>query len=92
MGRDQFFNAGQVEALGAGRMLTADSTSDAIAQAAKDILGDDRYLTGAKQMAVAMRGYGGAAQAAAALEALAIHVHSTPPPEQRSNTLSARGD
>ena len=71
MGRDQFFNAGQVEALGAGRMLPPDSTSDAIAQAATDILGDDRYQAGAKQMAVAMGGYGGAAQAAAALEALA---------------------
>ena len=71
MGRDQFFNAGQVEALGAGRMLPPDSTSDAIAQAATDILGDDRYQAGAKQMAVAMGSYGGAAQAAAALEALA---------------------
>ena len=71
MGRDQFFNAEQVQALGAGRMLMPDSSSDAIAQAATDILGDDRFKAGAKQMAVAIGGYGGAAAAAAALESLA---------------------
>jgi len=71
MGRDQFFNAGQVQALGAGRMVMPDSSSDAIAQAAADILGDDRFKAAAKEMAAAMRGYGGAAQAAAALEGLA---------------------
>ncbi|HEY5858104.1 MAG TPA: nucleotide disphospho-sugar-binding domain-containing protein [Aldersonia sp.] len=32
MGRDQFFNAEQVQALGAGRMLRPDSSSDAIAR------------------------------------------------------------
>jgi UDP:flavonoid glycosyltransferase YjiC (YdhE family) len=71
MGRDQFFNAEQVQALGAGRMLMSDSSSDAIAQAATDILGDDRFKAGAKQMAVTIGGYGGASEAAAALEALA---------------------
>lgn len=71
MGRDQFFNAQQVQALGAGRMLMPDSSSDAIAQAATDILRDDRYKAGAKQMAIAIGGYGGAAAAAAALESLA---------------------
>ena len=71
MGRDQFFNAEQVQALGAGRMLMPDSSSEAIAQAATDILGDDRFTAGAKQMAVAIGGYGGAAAAAAALESLA---------------------
>ena len=71
MGRDQFFNAEQVQALGAGRMLMPDSSSEAIAQAATDILEDDRFKAGAKQMAVAIGGYGGAAQAAAALESLA---------------------
>lgn len=70
MGRDQFFNAERVQALGAGRMLMPDSSSDEIAQAATDILGDDRFKAGAKQMAVAIGGYGGAADAAAALEAL----------------------
>ena len=70
MGRDQFFNAEQVEALGAGRMLMADSSSDDIARAAADILEDDRFKAGAKQMAVAIGGYGGATEAATALEAL----------------------
>jgi UDP:flavonoid glycosyltransferase YjiC (YdhE family) len=71
MGRDQFFNAEQVHALGAGRVLMPDSTSDAIAQAAMDILGDGRFEAGAKQLAVAISGYGGATEAAVALEALA---------------------
>ncbi len=71
MGRDQFFNAEQVQALGAGLMLMPDSSSEAIAQAAMDILGDDRFTAGAKQMAVAIGGYGGASAAAAALESLA---------------------
>ena len=71
MGRDQFFNAERVQDLGAGRMLMPDAGSDAIAQAAKDILADDRFTAGAKQMADAIGGYGGAARAAAALETLA---------------------
>jgi MGT family glycosyltransferase len=71
MGRDQFFNAEQVQTLGAGRMLMPDSSSDEIAQAATDILGNDRFKAGAKQMAVAIVNYGGATEAAAAIEALA---------------------
>ena len=71
LGRDQFFNAEQVQALGAGRMLMPDASSEAIAQAATDILADDRFKAGAKQMAVTIGGYGGAAAAATALESLA---------------------
>jgi MGT family glycosyltransferase len=71
MGRDQFFNAEQVQALGAGRMLMPDSSSEVIGQAAADVLEDDRFKAGAKQLAVAIGGYGGAAQAAATLEGLA---------------------
>jgi MGT family glycosyltransferase len=71
MGRDQFFNAEQVQVLGAGRMLMPDSSSEVIAEAAADVLEDDRFKEGAKQLAVAISGYGGAAQAAAALEGLA---------------------
>jgi UDP:flavonoid glycosyltransferase YjiC (YdhE family) len=70
MGRDQFFNAEQVQTLGAGRMLMPDSSSAAIAQAATDILEDDRFKAHAKQMAVTISGYGGATTAAAALESL----------------------
>ena len=71
MGRDQFFNADQVQALGAGRTLMSDSSSDAIAQAAMDILRDDRFTAGAQRLAVAIGGCGGAAEAAVALETLA---------------------
>lgn len=71
MGRDQFFNASRVEALGVGRMLMPDSSSDAIAQIATDILADDRLKAGAEHMALVIASYGGAAQAVAALEALA---------------------
>ncbi len=71
MGRDQFFNAERVQTLGAGRMLMPDSTSvGEIANAAADILDDDRFKAGAKQMEVAIGGYGGAAEAATALEGL----------------------
>ena len=70
MGRDQFFNAERVQELGAGRMLMPDSDSDAIAAAATEILLDGRYTDSAKRMAVVISGYGGAAQAADALEAL----------------------
>jgi UDP:flavonoid glycosyltransferase YjiC (YdhE family) len=71
MGRDQYFNAERVQTLGAGRMLTPDADSDAIALAAKDILADTRFTAEAKRMADAIGGYGGAARAAVALEALA---------------------
>jgi MGT family glycosyltransferase len=70
MGRDQFFNAEQVHALGAGRLLMPDSSSDAIAQAATDVLADARFTGGARRMAGVIRGYGGAQQAADALESL----------------------
>jgi UDP:flavonoid glycosyltransferase YjiC (YdhE family) len=71
MGRDQFFNAERVQTLGAGRMLMPDADSDAIALAAKDLLADSRFTAQAKRMADAIGGYGSAAQAAVALEALA---------------------
>jgi len=70
MGRDQFFNAGRVQELGAGRMLMPDSDSDAIAEAATDILLDGRFTDCAKRMGSAISGYGGAGQGATALEAL----------------------
>jgi UDP:flavonoid glycosyltransferase YjiC (YdhE family) len=70
MGRDQFFNAEQVQALGAGRLLMPDSSSDAIARAATDDLADARFTGGARRLAGVIRGYGGAQQAADALESL----------------------
>jgi UDP:flavonoid glycosyltransferase YjiC (YdhE family) len=74
VGRDQFFNAEHVQNLGAGRMLMPDSSSDVIAQAAMDILRDDRFTVAATRMAVAIGGCGGALQAAVALETLAAPV------------------
>jgi UDP:flavonoid glycosyltransferase YjiC (YdhE family) len=71
MGRDQFFNAERVEAVGAGRMIMPDSSSATIAQAATDILENDYFQAGAKRMAIVIHGYGGAVEAVAALEALA---------------------
>lgn len=71
MGRDQFFNAERVEVLGAGRMLMPDSSSEAIAQAATEILSHEHFTAGAKHMATALGGYGGAAAAVTALQSLA---------------------
>lgn len=71
MGRDQFFNAERVQELGAGRMLMPEADSGAITLAATDMLADSRFRAGAKRMADAIGAYGGATQAAAALEALA---------------------
>jgi MGT family glycosyltransferase len=71
MGRDQFYNAERVRLLGAGRTLLPEcSSASAIAQAATEILGDDCYKAAAMRMAQALADYGGAAEAAAALEAL----------------------
>ena len=58
MGRDQFFNAERVQDLGAGRMLMPDADSDAIAFAAKDMLADSRFTSGAKRMADVIGGPG----------------------------------
>jgi UDP:flavonoid glycosyltransferase YjiC (YdhE family) len=79
MGRDQFFNAEQVQNLGAGRMLMPDSSSEAIAQAAMEILGDDRFKAGAQQMAAVIGGCGGAGEAVAALQTLAASVVAATP-------------
>lgn len=70
IGRDQFFNAARVEALGAGRMLMPGSGSETIAETAMQILTDERFRLAADRMALAIGAYGGAAQAVAALEAL----------------------
>lgn len=71
MGRDQFFNAEQVQALGAGRMLMPDSDIAGIRDAARGVLGDATCRTAAKQMALTISGYGGAAEAVTVLERLA---------------------
>ncbi|MGY0498720.1 glycosyltransferase [Nocardia sp. FBN12] len=70
MGRDQFFNAEQVHTLGAGLTLMPDASSEVIAQAAAQILGDSGFASAAKQLAVTISDYGGAAQAVTVIEAL----------------------
>jgi MGT family glycosyltransferase len=70
MGRDQFFNAEQVQSLGAGRMLMPDADVSAITEAARGILDDASCRAAAKQMAITISGYGGAADAVTALERL----------------------
>jgi UDP:flavonoid glycosyltransferase YjiC (YdhE family) len=71
LGRDQFFNAECVVAMGAGRALMPDADTDAIAAAATSILGDDEIRAGAKRAAVTFANYGGTTAAVAELESLA---------------------
>jgi UDP:flavonoid glycosyltransferase YjiC (YdhE family) len=71
MGRDQFFNAEQAQALGAGRILPADADAATIADVAREILGDGSFTEAAKQMSIAIGAYGGAADATKELGAIA---------------------
>ena len=72
MGRDQFYNAAQVEALGAGRMIPADTDAGAVAGAVEALLGADSTVRdGAKRVAQIIAGYRGADAAADELERLA---------------------
>jgi UDP:flavonoid glycosyltransferase YjiC (YdhE family) len=75
MGRDQFFNAEHVVALGAGLMLSPDAEPAAIAGAASTVLGDVRFHDAARQMAVTIGTYGGAVGAVNELEALSRRAH-----------------
>jgi UDP:flavonoid glycosyltransferase YjiC (YdhE family) len=70
MGRDQFFNASRVEALGAGRMLPPNADDATIVDAARDLLGDDPARAGAKRLAAVIAGYGGAKDAVREIEAV----------------------
>lgn len=73
MGRDQFFNAGRVEALDAGRTIDADADPDTIAVLAQQMLQDPVVRDGAKSMANTLARYGGARDALAELELLVRH-------------------
>ncbi len=72
MGRDQFFNAERVTALGAGLMLPPDSTAAAVASVAATVLDDPRFQGAAQQLAATISSYAGAAGAMTALEALTL--------------------
>ena len=68
MGRDQFFNAEQVQRLHAGRMLMPDVDANTIADAARDVLADESHQAAARSMATTIASYGGCSQAVQALE------------------------
>lgn len=72
MGRNQFFNASRVQALGAGTTISSDSEADRIAEAVGALL-DERSAArdGAKRMAAVISGYGGASDAADEIERVA---------------------
>jgi UDP:flavonoid glycosyltransferase YjiC (YdhE family) len=71
MGRDQFFNAEMVQALGAGRMLMPDADPATIAEATRAVLNDAAFGVAAKRMAGTIADCSGATGAVAALEGLA---------------------
>jgi UDP:flavonoid glycosyltransferase YjiC (YdhE family) len=70
IGRDQFFNAARVEAVGAGRTLPPASDAPTIAAAAAAALKDSDAAAGAQRMARIIAGYGGGAAAVERLEDL----------------------
>lgn len=70
MGRDQFFNAGRVAQLGAGRIVAFDADAQSISSAVRGVLDDSSSRDGAKRMANVIAGYGGATTAVAELEGL----------------------
>jgi len=71
LGRDQFFNAARVEALGAGRTIGADADADTIGQAIRALLRDETARAAAKRMADAITVYRNGESAIAELAALA---------------------
>jgi MGT family glycosyltransferase len=71
MGRDQFFNAARVAALGAGRTLPLDAPAGAIAAATEAMLADEGARQAAGGFAEIIRCYGNGTLGIAALEALA---------------------
>jgi len=70
-GRDQFFNAARVEALGAGRAIRADAHEAAIADAVRQLLGDERARASATRMAGVIAEYRNGACAIDELERVA---------------------
>lgn len=70
MGRDQFFNAEMVQALGAGRMLMPEADGNTIAAATLAVLDDAEFRAAARRMALTIADCPGATGAVAALEGL----------------------
>jgi UDP:flavonoid glycosyltransferase YjiC (YdhE family) len=72
LGRDQFFNAARVEALGAGRCAAADADTTVLAHTVAAALEDTSLRAGAQCMAAAIASYQGGAAAVPALERLVL--------------------
>jgi UDP:flavonoid glycosyltransferase YjiC (YdhE family) len=70
-GRDQFFNASRVEAIGAGRTIAADADADLIARAIDTLLGDNDARAAARGFSRVIAAYRGGADALSAVERLA---------------------
>lgn len=70
MGRDQFFNAARVEALGAGVTLSADAEAGQIRDAVRRALEDRALRYNARHLAGVAATYGGASDAVALVEDL----------------------
>jgi MGT family glycosyltransferase len=70
MGRDQFFNAARVEALGAGMTIAVDTDATAIAEAVRRALEDQTLRSNARHLAGLVATYGGEADAVAEIESV----------------------
>jgi MGT family glycosyltransferase len=70
MGRDQFFNAAQVEALGAGMTIAVDADAAAIAAVVRRTLEDQTLRSNAGHLANRIASCGGEADAVAAIESV----------------------
>jgi MGT family glycosyltransferase len=88
IGRDQFFNASRVEAVGAGRMLPPTADETAIARAATALLADVDAVAGARRMANVIGACAGGAAALEAVERLARST-STAAPRRRGHFASS---
>jgi MGT family glycosyltransferase len=70
MGRDQFFNAAQVEALGAGMTIAVETDATAIAEVVRRALEDQTLRSNTRHLAGLVATYGGEADAVAEIESV----------------------
>jgi MGT family glycosyltransferase len=71
LGRDQFFNASRVEALGAGRTIRMDAGVATIAEGVRTLLATPEARVAARRMCEVIGGYGNGAAAIATVERVA---------------------
>jgi UDP:flavonoid glycosyltransferase YjiC (YdhE family) len=70
LGREQFFNADRVQAIGAGEVVSAEANDAELHNAAKTVLTTTRYRAAAATMAATIARYGNGTQAIEAIEGL----------------------